>query len=293
MFEDKLGHERPEKNIQGTAPQENGAYFLGMDAGSTTTKAVLFYDQKVSGYAITKTAGDIPRAANLLLEQLEVRDYYKRGVLGNAVATGSGRTILDRTLTRKFGKLKSKVVTEITCHCAGALFLFPSARMVVDIGGQDSKAIKISDSGSVDNFLMNEKCAAGTGRFFEIISNVLDLKLEEMVDMAFRAHHSVEITNTCAVFAESEIISLLASGRSKASILSGLHKSMAQRTFSLMRGVDIERPVVMTGGVANNRAMVKELERKLGDRIFVAPEPEMIGALGAAILARNMTSAGE
>lgn len=279
------------KDAQSAVSKENSAYVLGMDAGSTTTKAVLFGDRKVLGYAITNTAGDIPRAANLLLEQLEVRDFYRRRTLGTAVTTGSGRTVLTRTLTRKFKKLKCKVVTEITCHGTGAFFLYPRVRMVVDIGGQDSKVIKISESGTVNNFLMNEKCAAGTGRFFEIIASVLDLKLEEMVVMALRARRSVEITNTCAVFAESEIISLLASGKSKASILSGLHKSMAQRIFSLMRGVGIGKPVVMTGGVANNRAMVKALERKLGDRILVAPDPEMIGALGAAILARNLIQA--
>ncbi len=269
-------------------PSEKITYVLGMDAGSTTTKAVLFCKGKVIDSVISSTSGDIPRAAELILKQMGIREIYRRGALGAAVTTGSGRKVLKSTLSRKFKKLKCKIITEITCHGTGAFFLFPTVRMVVDIGGQDSKVIKISKSGKVDSFLMNEKCAAGTGRFFEIIANVLDLNLDDMVGMALRARSSVEITNTCAVFAESEIISLLASGKSKASILSGLHRSMAQRIYSLMRGLGVETPVVMTGGVAHNRAMVKALERKIGGRMRVAHDPQMTGALGAAILAWNL-----
>jgi predicted CoA-substrate-specific enzyme activase len=258
---------------------------LGIDAGSTTTKAVLLNDGKISSSAITMTAGDIKQAADIVLEETGVLIAYRKGELGAAVTTGSGRNILLEVCDKKFKKAKVKAVTEITCHGTGAHFLFPHIRMVVDIGGQDSKVIKVSKEGVVEHFVMNDKCAAGTGRFFEVIAEVLHLTMEEMVTLSLGSHRSVEITNTCTVFAESEIISHLAAGKSKSSILSGLHASMAQRILSLMLGVGIEKPIVMTGGVANNRAMVRALEKKLGYRILVAPGPQFVGALGAAFLA--------
>lgn len=259
-----------------------------MDAGSTTTKAVLFVDNHIAASSLTLTSGDIHRAAKTLLQRLGVQDLYRREELGAVVTTGSGRGILAEICGRKYKTLKCRSVTEITCHGTGAFFIYPSIRTVVDIGGQDSKVIKMTDLGTVEAFMMNDKCAAGTGRFFEVIADVLDLKMEQLVQMSLRARSSVEITNTCAVFAESEIISHLAAGKSKASILSGLHKSMADRIFALVRGLGLRKPVVMTGGVANNKAMVKALENRIGDRILVAPDPQLVGALGAAIMARNM-----
>jgi predicted CoA-substrate-specific enzyme activase len=263
-------------------------YTLGIDAGSTTTKAVLFVDNHIAGSALTFTAGDIGRAAKTVLEELGVQNFYRSKGLGAVVTTGSGRGMLAELCRKKFKGLKCQSVTEITCHGTGAFFIYPRIRMVVDIGGQDSKVIKMSDLGTVEAFVMNDKCAAGTGRFFEVIADVLDLRMEQLVQMALRARSSVEITNTCAVFAESEIISHLAAGKSKASILSGLHKSMADRIFALVRGLGIRKPVVMTGGVANNKAMVRALENRIGERILVAPDPQLVGALGAAIMAKNI-----
>jgi predicted CoA-substrate-specific enzyme activase len=266
-------------------------YTLGIDAGSTTTKAVLFVDNRIAASSLTLTAGDIHRAANAVLKQLEAQHFYRRKQLGAVVTTGSGRGILAELCRKKFRGIECRSVTEITCHGTGAFFIHPRIRMVVDIGGQDSKVIRMSDLGTVDAFVMNDKCAAGTGRFFEVIADVLDLKMEQLVQMALRARSSVEITNTCAVFAESEVISHLASGKSKASILSGLHKSMADRIFALARGLGIKKPVVMTGGVAHNKAMVRALEYRIGDKILIAPDPQLVGALGAAIMAKNVIDA--
>ena len=266
-------------------------YTLGMDAGSTTTKGVLFVHNRIAASALTLTGGDIHRAGKTVLQHLGAQDFYRRKQLGAVVTTGSGRAILAELCSKKFKTLKCRSVTEITCHGAGAFFIYPRIRMVVDIGGQDSKVIRMSDVGTVEAFVMNDKCAAGTGRFFEVIANVLDLKMDKLVQMALRARSSVEITNTCAVFAESEIISHLAAGKSKASILSGLHKSMADRIFALVRGLGLRKPVVMTGGVANNKAMVRALENRIGDRILVAPDPQLVGAVGAAIMAKNMIEA--
>jgi predicted CoA-substrate-specific enzyme activase len=262
-------------------------YVLGMDAGSTTTKAIVFAHEKVLASTITLTSGDISGAARRVLIKVGAKDLYRRKELGAVVTTGSGRAILAEICAKNFKGLMCKAITEITCHGTGAYFICPDIRMVVDIGGQDSKVIRISDGGTVESFVMNDKCAAGTGRFFEVIANVLDLDMEKMVKTALRARRSVEITNTCAVFAESEIISHLAAGKSKPSILAGLHESIAQRIFSLMRLVGLASPVIMTGGVARNRAMVRALERKVGNSIIVAPSPQMVGALGAAIIAEN------
>lgn len=245
-------------------------------------------DDHVTASALTLTSGDIHRAADTLLQRLGVQNLYRRKGLGAVVTTGSGRGILAELLGKRFRRLRCRSVTEITCHGTGAFFIYPGISMVVDIGGQDSKVIKMSALGTVDAFMMNDKCAAGTGRFFEVIADVLDLKMEQMVQMALRARSSVEITNTCAVFAESEIISHLAAGKSKAGILRGLHKSMADRIFALVRGLGLGKPMVMTGGVANNKAMVKALENRIGDKILVAPDPQLVGALGAAVMAQNM-----
>jgi predicted CoA-substrate-specific enzyme activase len=261
---------------------------LGLDSGSTTTKCVLFGGGVVLGSALTPTTGDIQRAADKVLDELNVADCYRNNLLQAAVTTGSGRSMLESCCRKRFRKLKVKSVTEITCHGAGAFFIDPRVRMVVDIGGQDSKVIAISQSGAVEDFLMNDKCAAGTGRFFELIATVLNLPMEELVQSALRARRSVSITNTCAVFAESEVISHLAAGQSKSSILSGIHDSMAQRIFSLIRSLGCRKPIIMTGGVARNRAMVRSLEKKVGHRIVLAPDPQTVGALGAAILAANI-----
>ena len=262
---------------------------LGLDSGSTTTKAVVFGNGQILASAITPTLGDIVQAGKTVLGQVKAEHYYRKDNFSRIVTTGSGRTILADICSKKFKKIPVKMVTEITCHAAGVFYLYPKIRLVVDIGGQDSKVIRISEYGAVSSFVMNDKCAAGTGRFFEIMAGALRLELKELVRIALRARRSVEITNTCTVFAESEIISHLAAGRSKSSVLLGLHESIAQRIFSLMRAVGIEKPVAMTGGVANNRAMVREIERRLGDRILVPQKPELMGALGAALLAERVS----
>jgi predicted CoA-substrate-specific enzyme activase len=183
-------------------------------------------------------------------------------------------------------------VTEISCHARGAIHLFPGTRTVVDIGGQDTKAIRIGADGQVLDFTMNDKCAAGTGRFLGAASYALELPLAELGPLALKATSPVRITTTCTVFAESEIISHLAKGRRPEDVLMGMHQSIATRCASLVRRVGLEQEVTFTGGVTRNVAMVKLMEEVLESRLNVSPEAHFIGALGAALFAGDRAGLG-
>ena len=173
-------------------------------------------------------------------------------------------------------------MTEISCHAKGALYFIPTARTVVDIGGQDSKVIAI-ENGKVAEFVMNDKCAAGTGRFLEVMAAALNLKVEELGEVAEKAKRATKISSTCTVFAESEVISHLASGEKVEDIVAGIHEAIASRIAAMARRVRIEPDIVLTGGVAKNRAMKKALEKEFGMEIKTPPEPQIVGAVGAAL----------
>ncbi|MCS7202560.1 MAG: acyl-CoA dehydratase activase [Dictyoglomus sp.] len=255
-------------------------YFLGVDIGSITTKVVLLsYDKEkveILDYKITKTGVDGNNSAKRLIEDIlrekNIYDYEVKGI----TATGYGRIRVDFTSFTK---------TEISCHGKGVNFVFPSARTILDIGGQDSKAIRIGSKGEVLDFAMNDKCAAGTGRFLEVMSKVLEEDLENFGKIHMTTKDMVEITNICTVFAESEIITLLSEGYNKNSIIKGLNYSIGKRVISLLKRVGIERDVVMTGGVAKNEGVKKAIEDLLGFEIFIPFEPQIIGALGAGLFA--------
>ncbi|HOB86695.1 MAG TPA: acyl-CoA dehydratase activase, partial [Bacillota bacterium] len=194
------------------------------------------------------------------------------------VSTGYGRRMLD---------VADRIITEITCHARGAVHMVPGVRMVIDIGGQDSKVIRLNERGEVQDFAMNDKCAAGTGRFLEVMAHALEVDLSEMASISERASRSAPISSMCTVFAESEVVSLIAQGVPREEIISGLHEAIAGRTAGMVFRVGLEKEVMMTGGVAKNRGVVKSLEKKLQCKIIVPPEPQIIGALGAALLARE------
>ena len=183
-----------------------------------------------------------------------------------------------------FGQL---VVTEISCHARGAHFLFPGTRLVVDIGGQDTKAIRINDKGEVVDFAMNDKCAAGTGRFLEVCANALGYDVGEIGPLSLQARHAVKVTSTCTVFAESEVTSYVSRGKDPKDILAGLHASIANRTLSLMQRVGVEPEITFTGGVSQNEGMVHALHRRLGAPVNVSPLSQYLGALGAALHGRE------
>ena len=179
--------------------------------------------------------------------------------------------------------LADENVTEISCHGRGAHYFNPDVRTILDIGGQDSKAIRLNENGEVVDFVMNDKCAAGTGRFLEMMARTLEMDISEMGPESLKWKEDIDISSMCSVFAESEVISLIALNKEKADIAHGLHKAIANKSYSLLKRVGLNETFMMTGGVAKNPGVVKAVEEKLGSKLFICKEPEIVGALGAAL----------
>jgi predicted CoA-substrate-specific enzyme activase len=250
---------------------------VGLDIGSTMTK-VIVYNGKILSAVIGPTGPEHRRIAYKVM--LEALSKLKMSLddINYVVATGYGR------LNVPFA---DKQITEITCHARGVNSVFPNVNTAIDIGGQDCKGIKIA-GGKVLNFVMNDKCAAGTGRFLEVIADALDIRVEEMGELSLKAKTIPKISSTCTVFAEQEVISWLALGTKVEDILAGIHEAIATRVHSMAQRVKIEREVVVTGGCAKNVGLVRALERKIGYPVLVPPEPLLTGAIGAAIIAEEM-----
>ncbi len=256
----------------------------GVDVGSTQTKAVIMDGQRrVLGRSLIDTGGIITAAAENAF-QLAVADAgVERSDVAYVVGTGYGRYKVT------FGDTQ---VTEISCHARGGQYLFPKTRTVLDIGGQDTKAIKIGSEGQVLDFCMNDKCAAGTGRFLGAAAMALDIPLGELGPLALLAKNAVKITTTCTVFAETEIINWLARGKKVEDVLMGVHQAIATRSISLLRRVGVEDEVTFTGGVTRNNAMVKILEEMLETHLNVSEEAHYMGAIGASLFALEKAQSG-
>lgn len=253
------------------------AYAAGVDVGSTQTKAVIINEAKqIVGRALIDTGANVTMAAeNAYVEALRSGGINEEEV-EYIVGTGYGRYRVT------FGNTQ---VTEISCHARGAVHMFPRTRTVVDMGGQDTKAIRVSPTGEILDFCMNDKCAAGTGRFLGAASAALDIPLSQLGAVALRAERPVRISTTCTVFAESEVLSWLGKGKKIEDILLGVHLSIAARSIGLLRRVGIEEEVTFTGGVARNVAMMEALQQGLGMKVNVSEESHYMGALGAALFA--------
>ena len=252
------------------------AYAAGVDVGSTQTKAVILDEsRRIIGRALTDTGANVMRAAehafHMALEDSGIPEEEVEFIVG----TGYGRYKVT------FGNTQ---VTEISCHARGAVHLFPMTRTVLDMGGQDTKAIRVSPVGEIVDFCMNDKCAAGTGRFLGAAAAALDLPLAELGPTALRGERPVKISTTCTVFAESEVLSWLGKGKKIEDILLGVHESIAVRSIGLLRRVGIEPEVTFTGGVTRNAAMVDTLNRRLELQVNVGEEAHYMGAIGAALL---------
>ena len=253
------------------------AYAAGVDVGSTQTKAVILNEARVViGRALTDTGANVMRAADTAFHMALESSAAAEEEIEFVVGTGYGRYKVT------FGNTQ---VTEISCHARGAVHLFPQTRTVLDMGGQDTKAIRVHPSGEIVDFCMNDKCAAGTGRFLGAAAVALDLPLTELGPTALRGERAVKISTTCTVFAESEVLSWLGKGKKIEDILLGVHESIAARSIGLLRRVGIEAEVTFTGGVTKNQAMVETLNKRLGLRVNVSDEAHYIGALGAALFA--------
>ena len=253
------------------------AYAAGVDVGSTQTKAVIVDEAgTIVARALTETGANVVHAAETAFEQaLDEADLEELEV-EYVIGTGYGRYKVT------FGNAQ---VTEISCHGRGAVHMFPGTRTVVDMGGQDTKAIRVSESGEIVDFCMNDKCAAGTGRFLGAASSALDIPLGELGPTALRGERPVKISTTCTVFAESEVLSWLGKGKKIEDILLGVHRSIAARSAGLLRRVGVDDEVTFTGGVARNTAMVDALERRLERPLNVSDDSHYMGALGAALFA--------
>ncbi len=251
----------------------------GVDVGSTQTKAVVMSDNggvRILARALVDTGANVQRAAERAFDKCCREAGLHSSAVGFVVGTGYGRYKI------AFGNTQ---MTEITCHAKGASFLCPGTRTVIDMGGQDSKAISVGANGEVLDFVMNDKCAAGTGRFLANSAEVMGISLDEVGPLSLEAKHPVKIATVCTVFVESDILSYLAQGKTGADILGGVHTAIAKRTLSLARRLTIEPEVTLTGGVARNVGMVKTLEQVLGQQIQVSPDAQFIGAVGAALFA--------
>lgn len=255
----------------------------GIDVGSTLTKVMVRSDTAVAT-AIGRTEADYAAAsARLLLQALESAGLTC-DQLAFVVATGYGRRGLS---------FADKQHTEIACHARGVASLFPTARTIIDVGGQDAKAIKVSPAGKVVKFSMNDKCAAGTGRFIEVVATTLGLTLEELQTQSLGAASAVKLSNMCTLFAEQELAQNLADGTPLAEVIAGLHQALVSRIYRMVRGVGIEKDIVFTGGCARNRALIGALEQCLGHPVLMPAEPEFTGALGAALMAADHAAKGE
>ena len=258
--------------------------FAGIDIGSTMTKVVIVDEKETNLTSVIGPTGAEHRHLALkVMDEAIGRIGLSFEALDFIVATGYGRMNVP---------FADKQITEITCHARGIRAIFPTVRIIIDIGGQDSKGIKLDAAGKVANFIMNDKCAAGSGRFLEVIAETLGVRLADMGDVSLTAKEYVKISNTCTVFAEHEVTSRLAEGATIPEIVAGLHESIAGRVVNMVRHLGIEKDVVVTGGGAKNIGLVKAIEDKVGFTVRIPPEPFITGALGAALLGKGFVERG-
>jgi predicted CoA-substrate-specific enzyme activase len=258
------------------------AYAAGVDVGSTQTKAVIINEKReIVSRALIDTSANVVLAAQKAYS--EALDGIREEEVEYVVGTGYGRYRVT------FGNSQ---VTEISCHGRGAVQMFPNTRTVIDMGGQDTKAIRVNDKGEIVDFCMNDKCAAGTGRFLGAAAMALDIPLAELGPTALKSRKGVKISTTCTVFAESEVLSWLGKGKRIEDILWGVHQSIATRSAGLARRVGIEEEITFTGGVTRNTGMIRALEERLGLKLNVSDDSHFMGALGAALFALDHIVAG-
>lgn len=255
------------------------SFAAGIDSGSTTTKLVLLVDEQIDGTYVVPTGANSRAAHRKVMEVVRKSKAVEHVDIQSIVATGYGRHNIEGA---------AKQVSEITCQAKAISWLYPSARVIIDIGGQDFKIIELDGKGHVANFAMNEKCAAGTGRYLELMAGVFAMTLDEFSLAAGSAEKSVEISSFCTVFAETEVVGHIARGTEGQEVVAGIYNAVAKRVCSLAkRYLAGKSEIVFAGGVAKNSGMVGALERISGCSVLVPPEPQITGALGAALFARD------
>ncbi len=251
----------------------------GCDVGSLTGKAVILKDGEILSHAIVPTTPKPERTAKNAMDKALENGNLTLEEIGYIVGTGYGRVKIP---------FANSEISELSCHGKGAHSFIPSIRTIIDVGGQDCKVIKVSKDGKILDFAMNDKCAAGTGRFLEVMAKTLELKLEELGPISLQSKNQAKITAQCSVFAETEVVSLMADGIEVPDIVAGIHDAIASRIMSLVYRVGLEEDLTITGGVAKNIGVVSFLEKKLGIEAKKLPvDPQLMGALGAALTAQE------
>ena len=254
------------------------SYFAGIDVGSTMTKAVIL-NEGIIASIVGPTGPEQRRLANKVMEKALNKAAISFQTITYIVSTGYGRINVPFT---------DKQFTEITCHAKGIISLFPKARTIIDIGGQDVKGIKIDDTGKVIDFVMNDKCAAGSGRFIEVIADTLGVQLDKVGDLALQSKKPAKISNICTIWAQQEVAASLARGVPISDLFAGVHYSLADRIIRMVNRIKVEEAVIVTGGGGKNRGLLKAISEQLGHEILVPEEPLITGALGAALLGKEI-----
>ena len=254
-------------------------YVLGIDMGSTACKGVVMDENKNIVASAVIPSGTGTSGPRKLEAELTAACGIEKSEFSKIVATGYGRQQYEGA---------DKQPSELSCHTKGVVFLIPGVRTIIDIGGQDAKAIKLNAKGKMDNFVMNDKCAAGTGRFLDVMAKVLETEISNLEKLDAAAEDPVSISNTCTVFAESEVISHLSANVSKEDIVAGIHNSVAKRVASLAKRIGIQDEVVMVGGVARNGGVVRAMGEALGKKVVVPQQAQLTGAIGAALTALEL-----
>jgi predicted CoA-substrate-specific enzyme activase len=251
----------------------------GCDVGSLTGKAVILKDGEIIAYSIVPTTPKPEKTAQNAMDGALEMGKLSLKKIDYIIGTGYGRIKIP---------FANSEVSELTCHGKGAHSFIPSIRTIIDVGGQDCKVIKVDKNGKILDFAMNDKCAAGTGRFLEVMAKTLELKLEELGPISLQSKNQAKITAQCSVFAETEVVSLMADGVEVADIVAGIHDSIASRIMSLVYRVGLEEDLTITGGVAKNIGVIAYLEKKMGIKPKELPiDPQLMGALGAALIAKE------
>ena len=254
-------------------------YTLGGDVGSTASKTVLLEGgARIAGRSLVPLGAGTSGPARAVEEVLSAAGL-RREDIGCIVSTGYGRAHVEGA-----GDSRS----ELSCHAAGAVFLCPGVRTVIDIGGQDTKALQLSAAGILERFVMNDKCAAGTGRFLEMMARTLEISLEDISTIGLKWKEEITISSMCTVFADSEVVSLVAQNKALPDIVHGLNQSVATRAAALFRRIGGAHPCMMTGGVSRNKGVVGAIEEKIGQPLYIHPDAQLCGALGAALFALEM-----
>ena len=254
---------------------------MGVDIGAAASKALVLNGDSISGYSIRHTGADVTETAAQVAAEAARKAKVSIDNLDCILSTGWGRFAVS---------FAQKAESEIICHAAGAHYLIPEARGVVDIGGQDSKAILLDENGIVSDFIMNDKCAAGTGRFIETLCNILEINLEDVGDLALKSKDPCIMSSTCVVFAETEVVAYRAKKRPIEDIVAGVLNSLVKRVYTMALRINLDKVregIVFTGGTAKNPAMVKFLGEEFNKNLIIPEEPQVVGALGAALLAKR------